>query len=125
MEDKLSMEDKLLETVINGLEYTFTKDVLVKPLPPVKVSKEITEQIPTGKKDENGYQLYDTKTEVKEVDSEWAIGIVLSLPTDIAVDNVPFKVGDKVVYNKKFAKDFDLFKDSQLVKNYDIIALKK
>ena len=119
------MEDKVLETVINGLEYTFTKDVLVKPLPPVKVNKEITEQIPTGEKDENGYQLYDTKTEVKEVDSEWAIGIVLSMPTDIAVDNAPFKVGDTVVYNKKFAKDFDLFKDSQLVKNYDIIALKK
>ena len=119
------MEDKVLETVINRLEYTFTKDVLVKPLPPVKINKEITEQIPTGEKDENGYQLYDTKTEVKEVDSEWAIGIVLSLPTDIAVDNVPFKVGDTVVYNKKFAKDFDLFKDSQLVKNYDIIALKK
>lgn len=125
MEDKLSMEDKLLETVINGLKYTFTKDVLVKPLPPVKVNKEITEQIPTGDKDENGYQLYDTKTEVKEVDSEWAIGIILSMPTDVAIDNASFKVGDTVVYNKKFAKDFDLFKDSQLVKNYDIIALKK
>lgn len=125
MEDKLSMEDKLLETVINGLKYTFTKDVLVKPLPPVKVNKEITEQIPTGDKDENGYQLYDTKTEVKEVDSEWAIGVVLSLPVDILADNIPFKIGDRVVYNKKFAKDFDLFKDSQLVKVYDIIALEK
>lgn len=119
------MEDKVLETVINGLEFQFTKDVLVKPLPAVKVNKEITEQIPTGEKDENGYQTYDTKTEVKEVDSEWSTGIVLSLPTDTSTDLFSFKVGDTVVYNKKFAKDFDLFKDSQLVKAYDIIAIKK
>lgn len=119
------MEDKVLETVINGLEFQFTKDVLVKPLPAVKVNKEITEQIPTGEKDENGYQLYDTKTEVKEVDSEWGTGIVLSLPTDTPVDTFSFKVGDTVVYNKKFAKDFDLFKDSQLVKAYDIVAIKR
>ena len=42
------MEDKVLETVVNGIKYTMLKDVLVKPLEPVMVTKEITEQIPTG-----------------------------------------------------------------------------
>ena len=41
------MEDKVLETVVNGLEYSFEKDILVKPLAPIMVTKEYTEQIPT------------------------------------------------------------------------------
>ena len=49
------MEDKVLETVVNGIKYTMLKDVLVKPLDPVMVTKEITEQIPTGEVDEDGF----------------------------------------------------------------------
>lgn len=116
------MEDKVLETVVNEVEFNFLKDVLVKPLPAVMVEKEVTEQVPTGEKDEHGFELYDTKTEVKPVESNWATGIVLALP---AIDTLNIAVGDTIVYNKKFAIDFDLFKDSQLVKPYDIIAKKK
>ena len=65
----------------------------------------------------------DEKTETKEVESEWATGIVLALPSSYKEDEL--NIGDKVVYNKKFAKDFDLFKNSQLVKTYDIIAICK
>ena len=106
------MEDKVLETVVNGLEYSFEKDILVKPLAPIMVTKEYTEQIPTGEKDE-------VKTHTKEVESDFAKGIVLSIPT--GADST-IKVGDTIVYPKKFAKDFDLFKDSQLVKPYDVVA---
>ena len=51
--------------------------------------------------------------------SDFAKGIVLSIP--IGTDST-IKVGDTIVYPKKFAKDFDLFKDSQLVKPYDVVA---
>ena len=51
-------EDKVLETVLDKLNYTFLKDALVKPLDPIMVTKEITEQIPTGEKDEEGYNKY-------------------------------------------------------------------
>ena len=101
------MEDKVLETVVNGIKYTMLKDVLVKPLEPVMVTKEITEQIPTGEVDEDGFNKYDTQTETKEVESEYSTGVVLKIPTCLT----------------EFAKDFDLFKDSQLVKPYDIIAV--
>ena len=47
--------DKVLETVIEGLEYTFEKDILVKPLEPVMITKEYEEQIPTGETDEEGF----------------------------------------------------------------------
>ena len=37
--------DKVLETVIEGIEFTFEKDILVKPLEPVMITKEYEEQI--------------------------------------------------------------------------------
>lgn len=83
------------------------------------VTKEYTEQIPTGEKDEEGFNKYEVKTHTKEVESDFTKGIVLSIP--IGTDST-IKVGDTIVYPKKFAKDFDLFKDSQLVKPYDVVA---
>lgn len=111
--------DKVLETVIEGLEYTFEKDILVKPLEPVMITKEYEEQIPTGEKDEEGFNKYEVKKHSKEVESDFALGIVLAVPTSV---ESTVNIGDKLVYPKKFAKDFDLFKDSQLVKPYDIVA---
>ena len=118
----LDMGNSPLDTVINSLEYIPVKDILVKPLDPIKVTKEIVEQVPTGKKDENGFEEYETKTEVKEVTSDFSKGIIIAIPVDITTD---LKVGDVIVYPTKFAKDFDLFKDSQLVKPYDVVALVK
>lgn len=111
--------DKVLETVVEGIEFTFEKDILVKPLEPVMVTKEWEEQIPTGEQDEEGFNKYETKKHTKEVESDFAKGIVLSIPT---VVETTIKIGDTIVYPKKFAKDFDLFKDSQLVKPYDVVA---
>ena len=118
----LDMGNTPLDTVINSLEYIPVKDILVKPLDPIKVTKEMVEQVPTGKKDENGFEEYETKTEVKEVPSDFSKGIIIAIPVDITTD---LKVGDIIVYPTKFAKDFDLFKDSQLVKPYDIVAVVK
>ena len=116
------MEDKVLETVVNGIKWEVLKDVLVKPLPAIMVTKEFTEQVPNGKVDEDGFNEYDTKTETKEVESDWATGIVLQIPSHLS--DVKFNVGDTVAYNKKFAMYFDLLKDTQLEKPYDIIAVK-
>lgn len=116
------MEDKVLETVINGLEYLPTKDVLVKPLEPIMIEKDVA--VGTGEVDVDGYEKMTT--EKQTVESDFAVGIVLALPTDTNKDTVySFGVGSKVVYAKKFAKTFDLFKDSQLVKPYDVVGIKK
>lgn len=111
--------NEVLETVIEGIEYTFEKDILVKPLEPVMITKEYEEQIPTGEQDEEGFNKYETKKHTKEVESDFAKGIVLAVPTTV---DCLIKVGEIIVYPKKFAKDFDLFKDSQLVKPYDVVA---
>ena len=115
-------EDKVLETVVNGIKYTFFKDVMVKPLAIKMISKEVVTQVPTKEVDEEGFNKYETVTEVKEVESIYGTGIVLSIPGGI---DMSFKVGDTVVYNRRNAIDFDLFKDSQLIRPYDIIAIVK
>lgn len=112
--------DKLVESVAKSVKYKFEKDFLVKPLDPVMIKKTYTEQIPNGKKDEEGNNLYDTKDTVKEVESDFEKGIVLSIPH---VYDGSITLGDTVVYPKKFAKEFDLFKNSKLVKPYDIVAV--
>lgn len=120
------MEDKVLKTVVDSIKYSFKKDILVKPLPTTKVTVEYTEQIPTGEKDEEGFNKYETKSHTKEVDSEFSRGIVISLPTSKAINeanDIDINLGDTIVYVSKFAKNFDLFKDSQLVKPYDVIAV--
>ena len=111
--------DKVLETVIESIEFTFEKDILVKPLEPVMITKEYEEQIPTGEQHEEGFNKYEVKKHTKEVESDFAKGIVLAIPTSIECS---VSVGEVIVYPKKFAKGFDLFKDSQLIKPYDIVA---
>ena len=44
------MEDKVLETVLEGLKYIPLKDILIKPLPTIKLTKEVTEAVGTGEK---------------------------------------------------------------------------
>lgn len=124
MEIKID-QDKVLDDVINKIEYTMIKDILVKPLDTPKVMKHIVEQIPTDKIDEETKAtIYETKESDKEVDSAFRKGIVLRLPSNMP-DNSPIEVGDTVVFPYKFSIDFDLFKDSMLVKPYDVIALTK
>lgn len=122
MEEKII--DPLLLEVVNGIKYTPTSCFIVKPLEPIMVSKDITTMKPNGVKDEDGVEGFDTVVETKEVESNFREGIVLKRPSNCGTE-FNYAVGDKIVYNKKFAIDFDLFKDSQLVKPYDIVAVKE
>ena len=122
-EDTVDKDALLLQGVVDGIKYSFLKDVLVKPMPVTMVMKTITSQVPTQEVDEDGIAMYDTKVEDTEVESNYREGIVLVLPE--TGNDGSIKVGDKVVYAKRHAIDFDLFKDSQLIKLYDIVAINK
>ena len=118
----MDSEDKVLATVVNGIKYAFTKDILVKPMPVKMLEKEVVTQVPTKEVDEDGFNKYETVTEVKEVESSYSTGIILSIAEGL---ETAFKVGDKVVYARRVPAYFDLFKDSMLVKPYDIMAVVK
>lgn len=127
----------LAKDISDKLNIEFVDGFLVKPLEKIKVKKEFSKPVAKSdkpKKDKNGVAAIDydkVETEVKEVDSDYREGIVLKIPFQYqkymtAEDNpvMPIKIGDTVIYEDKAARFFDLIKDTQIVKHYNIIAKK-
>ena len=134
MENNTINQSVLAEDISSKINYEFMDSYLVKPLDPIKVTKEFSKPVSDKKpvKDENGVEAVDfdeVETEVKEVDSDYRKGIVLKVPLSMTlVDNshiVPVKVGDVVLFRERSASFFDLLKDSRMIKYYDIVAIEK
>lgn len=136
-EDKLIDQSPLAESVAENIKYEFLDFFLVKPLDPVKVTKEFSKPVATGTpaKDENGVEAQDfnnVETEVKEVDSDYRRGIVLKRPLyylgeESKMLGTPseIKVGDVVIFREPAGLRFDLLKDSRLLRMYDILGKEK
>lgn len=135
-EEKIDQKP-LAEDISAKIPLEFADGFLVKPLEKIKVKKEFNKPIPRSekpKKDKNGIEAVDydeVETEIKEVDSDYREGIVLKVPyqyqqymarTDYSV--LPIYVGNTIIYEDKAAKFFDLIKDTQIIKQYNIIAIK-
>lgn len=114
-------DEALLNIVLDKLDYEMVKDILVKPLEVIKVKRMTNVPVGTGEMDEEGVEIMEMKQEEIEVDSSFRSGIILSLPTGATYDST-LKVGMKIVYPHKYSIDFDIFKDSVLVKPYDVVA---
>lgn len=123
-----------LDVVVDGIEYEFTQEILVKPLDKIMLVKEVTtmteQKDDEGKvvRDESGAVQYDTVTEEKEVASVWRKGIVLALPNQtvgMKLEEFPCKVGDTIVYNGNGVTEFDLFKTSILISPFSVRAVVK
>lgn len=137
MENEVNIDQSLLaEDLSNKIKLEFAECFLVKPLDKIKVKKEFSKPVATdtAKKDKNGVEAVDydkVETEVKEVDSDFREGIVLKVPynyqqymKDPRLATMPVNVGDTVIYRDMAGKFFDLLKDTQIIKNFDIIAKK-
>ena len=130
-------QSELAESIAKNIKYSFLDYFLVKPLDPIKVTKEFSKPVSTGtpKKDENGVEAQDfdnVETEVKEVDSDFRKGVVVKLPMyyQEPVDPEhptmrPICVGDVVVFREAAGIRFDLLKDSRLLRQYDILGIEK
>ncbi len=127
----------LAKSISEKIPYEFNRSFLVKPLPVEKVTKEFTVPVEEDKtSDENGVEAVNfskTKTEVKEVDSDFQKGIVLKIPHDYkaqlenAEDRfkpIDIRVGDTLIFRRS-CRYFDLIKDTRLIELYDIIAVEK
>ena len=115
----------IAQSINDGLKYSFLKDLLVKPLPVQMIEKVITTQIPTGETDEAGFNLYETQEEIKSEEADYREGIVISLPSTLDPSTLGFGIGDTVVFHKRYPAYFDLFRDSMIIKPYDVIAVIK
>lgn len=135
MDNNTIDQSAVATTVSNGIEYTFLEDFLVKPLDAIKVEKEFKVPVSKGEStDETGTTATDyddVTTEVKEVESDFREGVVLKVSEryktwmeDDKLQTFPINVGDIVVYKATSGRYFDLFKDSVMLKTYDVIAVK-
>jgi hypothetical protein len=130
-------QTELAQSVSNQVKYSFLDYFLVKPLDPIKVTKEFSKPVDASalRTDENGVEAQDfdkVETEVKEVDSDYRTGVVIKLPMyyDQPDDpehptHRPLCVGDIVVFRETAGLRFDLLKDSRLLRQYDILGIKK
>lgn len=135
-EEKIIDQSVLAKDIAEKISYEFMDHFLVKPLDPIKVTKEFTKPVSENKpvKDENGIEAVDydkTETEVQEVDSDFRKGIVLKVPfsytrmSEAGSHNMEINVGDVIVFRERAGIYFDLLKDSRLVRYYDIMAVEK
>lgn len=123
-------DHKIAEDLNKKVTYTFIRQFLVKPLPLKKVKKEFSTPVTKDVTKKDGVEAADydnVKVETKEVDSDWREGVVIKVPTEyqkmIESKTVESIIpGDTIVYRDRCAQYFDLYKDSQLVAPYDIIA---
>ena len=138
MEDKKEIDQTpLAKDISSKIHIEFADSFLVKPLEKIKVKKEFSKPVPKSdkpKKDKNGVAAVDydkVETEVKEVDSDYREGIVLKVPFQYKqfmnsekTTSMPIEVGDTIIYDDKAGRFFDLIKDTQIVKHFNIIAKK-
>ena len=133
MEEKETVDQAILaEDLSKQIKYNFFDYFLVKPLDPIKVTKEFSKPVPTGTpaKDKDGIEAVDfdsVETEVKEVDSDFRRGIVLKRPLyyENSKDDrglTEIKIGDTVLFRDTAGMRFDLLKDSRLLRQYDILG---
>lgn len=123
-------DKKIVEGLKDKIPFTPIDDrILVKPLKPVKVKKKVSMPI-----DEDGKVIdtdnldptkhYNTKRVTRTLESNMSRGIVLKIgKTGSLTNNIPFEEGDTVVFPTNAGQPFELFKDTKLLKRYEIMGL--
>lgn len=131
-EDKIIDQTDLAQSLSDKIRYQFYDYFLVKPLDPIKVTKEFSKPVSTGTpaKDANDVEAKDfddVETEVKEVDSDYRKGVVIKCPTyyDEPGAKHSAEIGDIVIFRDAAGLRFDLIKDSRLLRLYDILGIEK
>ena len=124
-------QHKVAESINKNIKLIFGDFFLCKPLETIKVKKEfdkpITNDVP--KKDKNGIAAKDyddVEKEIKEVDATYQKAIILSIPVSYVQDDkypsLNLNIGDTIVYKRGQVGNFDLLKDTILIRRFDIIA---
>jgi len=120
---------KILDSIKAKIQFEPIDDrVLVKPLKQKMIKK--TFKVPAEKpEDLNAAEQTEQKMvdEVREVPINCSLGVILkigrSTNSDGSFVKLPFKEGDTVVFQTNAGMPFELFKNSRLLKRYEILGL--
>jgi hypothetical protein len=96
--------------------------ILVKPLKPVMLTKEFPIQPKEEPKDLEGIPEA-TQYEKRKVEANTSKGVIIKLGVDyVNMLNCPYEVGDIVCYPRNAGIPFELFKDSRMLRKYEILG---
>jgi hypothetical protein len=116
---------KILASIAGKILFEPIDDrVLIKPLKQRTVKKIVT--VPVNKPaDLQSAEdtVQETKQETVDVPASCQLGVVLKVGFPGGVGSVPFAEGDIIVYPTNAGVPFELFKDSKLLKRYEILGL--
>lgn len=96
--------------------------ILVKPLPEIFIEKEFTEYDDKANANKDTSLDGDTaelKKEIRKVPANLRKGVILTMAKD-GMNPLPFEPGDTIVYPANAGTDFDLFRDSKLLKRFEV-----
>jgi len=100
--------------------------LLIKPYPHMKRTVEVTDFELRPTEDGEDPTKGDSEPEYIPVTKKERAPYEVQLAEVVAVgSNSKFKVGDTVIYSIKFVKEFDLFKETFLMSEYDSYGIYK
>jgi len=123
------------------ITYTPADDrMLVKPLKPIMITKSLpvdaNRPLPTNEEEMEATEKTEVKFEKKKVPANMLKGVVIKLGTEYAkirrqaeiegnTDFSDYEVGDVVIFPAYAGISFELFKDTILLRKYEIAAFEK
>jgi len=97
--------------------------ILVKPLKPVMITKEFPVQPKEQPKDLEDGIPEAKEWEKRKVEANTSKGVIIKLGTEYAnMVNCPYEVGDVVCFPRNAGIPFELFKDSRMLRKYEILS---
>lgn len=101
--------------------------ILVKPLKPENIKKRVEVLDEKKNKGKMPQEVMETKRVTKSVQTDYRTGVVLDIGPNMPQITGKIVIGDTIVFHKSMVDRawFDLFKDSLILRSYDIVAIKK
>ena len=113
---------KLAADVASKITFMPTDDrLLVKPLKPIMVTKEVPVIEKAPKSLEEAEQT-EAKFEKRKVEANMQKAIVLKVGPEYDKSPVPYGVGDVVIYPRGGGQACELLKDSRFLRRYEVVA---
>ena len=120
----------LAESIAAKLAFTPSDDrLLIKPLKTIMVTKELPVEPNSLPKNVEEAEAQEVKFEKKQVPANVQKGIVIKLGSDYNegsdIRHLGLELGDVVYYPRGGGQAFEAFKDSRLLRRYEVLAVEK
>lgn len=116
----------LAQGIADKLAYVPSDDrILIKPLKQIMVTKELPVEPNQLPKSVEEAEKEEVKFEKRQVPANMQKGVVIKMGPEYDKTPAPYGVGDVVVYPKGGGQAFELFKDSRMLRRYEVVAYEK